>query len=81
MTEHHGKVWWTELNTRDPKAACAFYESLFGWTYDTMPISGGSGNYYVAMRDGRAVAGILDTTAIAGMEDVSPHWFTYFFGH
>lgn len=78
MSENHGKVWWNELNTRDPQAACDYYGATCGWTYDTMPMSGGQGDYFIAMRDGAPTAGILDTTKIPGMEQVPSHWFTYF---
>jgi predicted enzyme related to lactoylglutathione lyase len=78
MSENHGKVCWNELNTRDAKGACDFYAATCGWTYDRMPLDGGTGDYFVAMRDGVPTAGILNITTIPGMEQVRPHWFTYF---
>ena len=78
MSEIHGEVWWNELNTRDPKGACDYYSATCGWSFETMPLDGGDGDYFVAMRDGSPVAGILDITKIQGMEQVPPHWFTYF---
>ena len=78
MSENHGKVWWNELNTRDAKGACDYYAATFGWTYDNMPMDGGAGDYFIAMRDGSPTAGILDIAIIPGMEQVPPHWFTYF---
>ena len=78
MTENHGKVWWNELNTHDAKAARDYYAATCGWTFDNMPLAGGNGDYFVAMRDGVPTAGILDLTAISGMEKVPPHWLTYF---
>jgi predicted enzyme related to lactoylglutathione lyase len=32
IVEEPGALCWTELNTRDPKAAESFYTGLFGWT-------------------------------------------------
>ncbi|MEK6216496.1 MAG: hypothetical protein N2B03_04665, partial [Boseongicola sp.] len=78
MPENHGKVWWNELNTRDAKGACDFYTATCGWIYDSMPMDGGTGDYFVAMRAGVPTAGILDITTIPGLEQVPPHWFTYF---
>ena len=76
--KNHGKVWWNELNTRDAKGARDYYAATCGWTFDTMPMDGGAGDYYIAKRDGAPVAGILDINLIPGMDQVPPHWFTYF---
>lgn len=32
---------WDELVTKDPEAAVTFYESLFGWSHQTMDMGGG----------------------------------------
>ncbi len=34
----HGAISWPELMTSDPKAAAAFYASVFGWESDVMPM-------------------------------------------
>ena len=34
----HGTFYWNELDTHDPKAACAFYGKALGWTFDEMPM-------------------------------------------
>ena len=42
MQEHHGKVWWTELNTRSPDKAIAYYKQIFGWEFEGAPMPGGT---------------------------------------
>ena len=37
----HGAISWPELMTTDPDAAVAFYETVFGWTTETMPMEAG----------------------------------------
>jgi predicted enzyme related to lactoylglutathione lyase len=72
----HGQVVWTELNTRDPEKAKAFYAQALGWTYDAMPIAEG-GTYWVISSGGTTVGGIY-TMADPKFEGVPDHWFTYF---
>jgi uncharacterized protein len=75
MDSAHGKIWWSELMTRDPGGAQRFYAALTGWTFSTMPADGRE--YHVASRDGQPVAGIMDMADLPGMEGIPPHWFTY----
>lgn len=77
MAEDHGTIHWTELMTRDVDAALQYYAGVCGWTYETMPMSDGSGDYHVAMAGERMVAGITDIGALPGFEDASSHWYTY----
>ena len=41
----HGAFSWSELMTSNPKAACEFYGTLFGWKAETMDM--GTGPYHV----------------------------------
>jgi predicted enzyme related to lactoylglutathione lyase len=51
-----GSPSWVDLQTPDPKAAHAFYGSLFGWTpSDLGPDAGG---YALFQKDGANVAGV-----------------------
>jgi len=52
-----GAFSWNELSSTDPKASCAFYTSLFGWTYDTMNM--GQGDYHVIKVGDAAVGGVM----------------------
>jgi uncharacterized protein len=53
----HGAFSWSELMTSDPKAACEFYGTLFGWKVETMDM--GSGSYHVVKVGDAAVGGIM----------------------
>jgi len=76
MSEHHGKIWWNELMTRDVAAAKAYYEATCGWEIVAMPMP--FGDYWVCSHKGTPIAGIMDMD-LAGdsMKGVPPHWFTY----
>ena len=63
---------WNELATRDPDTACAFYDSLFGWTTVLMPEM----DYRTVNVSGRAVGGV--TPMGEGFPSELPtHWLTY----
>lgn len=56
-----GKFVWADLFTTDPAAAAKFYESLFGWTAQTIARTAPSGAqhpFIVLSNDGRPVAGV-----------------------
>lgn len=76
MSDIHGAVWWSELMTRDVKAALDYYKSVCGWTFEEMEMD--SGIYYVGVRDGRPITGIMDMTPMQHLRNAPPHWFTYF---
>ena len=78
MSESHGKVWWNELNTRDTEGAKAYYGSVCGWSFDTMPMQDGSGDYIVAKIGDDMVCGIFDLSLVPGLDEVPSHWMTYF---
>lgn len=75
---HHGKVWWTELNTWDADAAKGYYGEVMGWTFEETATAGTGEQrpYYIAMRDGQPVAGIF-TMVKPMFEGIPDHWFTY----
>ncbi len=75
MSEYHGKIWWNELNTDDPEAAKAFYETVMGWTVETVPMP--TGDYLICKRGEEAVAGIFSIKDLEGFEGIPSHWFTY----
>lgn len=76
MSDMHGRIWWSELMTRDPDAAKAYYAATCGWAFEEMPMEGGE-DYHCALQDGRPTAGIMDMTGLTEMDGVPPHWFTY----
>ncbi|MGO9699169.1 MAG: VOC family protein [Xanthobacteraceae bacterium] len=71
----HGQFHWNELMTRNVEQAKKFYAETMGWSYDAMPMPGGS-TYTIAMADGKPAAGIFD---INGPEykDVPESWMPY----
>ena len=75
MSDNHGKVWWTELMTRDPARAKGFYADICGWSFDEMPME--NGTYHVGKVGDQMVIGIFDISAMEGMEQMPPHWLSY----
>jgi len=67
-----GTPCWVDLMTSDIEKAKSFYTALLGWTYDD---SGPEyGDYSIASKDGRSVAGLMPNSTENGMPDV---WTTY----
>ncbi len=62
---------WNELQTRDTEAAKAFYDAVFGWTYEF-----DASNYGLCLRDGRGQAGMMAIDESWG--DVPSNWAVYF---
>ena len=67
---------WVDLQTTDADAAKAFYSTLFGWTYDDMPMDAG-GTYSIAKLDGDLVAAIASQSAELRAAGAPPAWNTY----
>ena len=69
-----GSPCWIDLMTSDPEKAKSFYNTLFGWTYETGDQEK-YGGYITASKDGKMVAGIMQKQENMGqMPDV---WSTY----
>jgi predicted enzyme related to lactoylglutathione lyase len=51
-----GAWFWNELWSSDEHKALAFYESMFGFTHDTVNM--GTGDYYLLNHDGKPRAGV-----------------------
>ena len=75
MSEHHGKIWWSELICDDPAAAIAYYQKTAGWTFSEMPSPDGS-PYHIASLADQPVAGIMKRPADMPAE-APPTWMTY----
>jgi uncharacterized protein len=74
MSDSHGLVWWTELSTRDPDAARAYYGAICGWEWESMPM--GDGLYWMGKKDGVPLVGVMDIRE--GFDGVPANWFSYF---
>ncbi len=75
MSETHGTIHWTELNTHDVEAAKAYYTKVCGWTIESMPMD--DGDYHVAKKGDQMVAGIFDLSHMPEMKEMQSHWLTY----
>jgi uncharacterized protein len=67
-----GYIYWNELLTSDVEAAKEFYAATIGWTFSSMPTSGGS--YWIFTPPG------AEQPAGGMMQFEGPptnHWFTY----
>jgi predicted enzyme related to lactoylglutathione lyase len=67
-----GDWMWNELMTPDEKKALAFYESVFGYTHDTMDM-GPQGSYYLLKTGDTMRAGLMRSP----MSDTPPMWVPY----
>jgi hypothetical protein len=75
IADEDGAVTWTELSTRMPERAHAFYGGLFGWTFAESDMPGM--RYTLIESEGRHVGGLF--TMPAEMPAAVPaHWMTYF---
>ena len=73
--EHHeGKVIWADLVTPDVAGAKRFYGQLLGWTFND--IHTGTGDYSVALLDGRPAGGLFQRAMRPG-EQRQPAWLTF----
>jgi uncharacterized protein len=66
---------WTELVTKDPAGAQAFYGALFDWTWKASETS--AVEYYEIHRGGRPIGGLLPMSG-QRWADVPPGWMPYF---
>lgn len=69
-----GAFCWSELNTRDPEAAKAFYPQVFDWGVHS---SAGPMEYSEWQLDGESIAGMMAMPPMVPAE-VPPYWLVYF---
>ena len=56
----HGEINWVDLCTDDTGAARAFYSEMFGWAFeDQVDEESGESVYYLALKAGKPVAGLM----------------------
>jgi predicted enzyme related to lactoylglutathione lyase len=71
-----GSFCWIELGTSDQPAAKNFYQQLFGWTSDDMPM--GPSDFYTMFKlNGREVAAGYTLRPGQRSAGVPPHWMLY----
>jgi len=71
-----GDFCWIELGTTDQNGAKQFYQSLFGWTPNDMPM-GPDGVYTIFRINGRDCAAGYTLTAEERAQHLPPHWNLY----
>jgi len=71
-----GSFCWFELYTSDQNAAKSYYNSLFGWTANDMPM--GPGDFYTMFElEGRATGAACTLRPEQKAQGVPPHWMVY----
>src|SRR5665213_1072562 len=71
-----GAPTWFETLTNDVGRAKQFYESLFGWTGESMSAPGYE--YVTFKRGGDSLAGMMRITPAMADAKLEPHWSVYF---
>jgi uncharacterized protein len=74
MAWSHGQFHWNELMTRDVERAKKFYADAMGWSFEAMPMPGGT--YWIAKAGGAPAAGIFDING-PEYEGVAEAWMPY----
>jgi predicted enzyme related to lactoylglutathione lyase len=70
----HGKFCWNELSTRNLEREKKFYADALGWSYEGMPMEGGT--YWLIKMDGEAVGGMFDASD-PSYNDLPESWLSY----
>ena len=72
-----GKTFvWHEVYAASSQASVDFYTKALDWGVEEFPMEG-MGVYKMLVANGQAVAGVMGTKEMPGMEDVPPHWSVY----
>lgn len=76
MSDTHGKIYWSEVMTRDFEGVKEFYAKVLGWTFSHM--DGMEDTYALAHAGGdMPCAGIGSMDEMGLDKSIPPHWFTY----
>lgn len=71
-----GRFCWLELATTDIDSARSFYQELFGWEYNDVPMGEGS-VYRMPHLRGRDIAGMYNLGPDQRSQGIPPHWLPY----
>ncbi len=75
ITGENGALCWADLNTPDRERARAFYQALFGWSFD--PGKDTSADPYLHIKNGETFIGGVPPEAHRN-KHAPPHWLIYF---
>jgi predicted enzyme related to lactoylglutathione lyase len=73
MTRQHGTPAWTELLTRDPEAAKAFFTASLGWRFEAFDLEDGA--YWVIFA-GDTLVGGMGSIESGDIETGESYWLT-----
>jgi len=72
----HGTFSWVDLSTTDQAAGKSFYQELFGWDAEDIPVS--EGVFYTMFSiEGKNVAALSELQAEMKTQGVPSHWNSY----
>lgn len=79
LVDHHapGTIAWIDLATHDPAAACRFYNELFGWRAEAMPMPEGEGSYITFYAADARVGGLYAMGPRMKGLGIPSHWKLY----
>jgi uncharacterized protein len=75
ITNEPGGLAWEDLRTTDPDAARAFYEAVFGFTFQALDGAGADYTMFHLPGDDAPLGGM---GGMMGAEGAPPHWLVYF---
>jgi len=74
-----GALTWTELHTRDTRAAAAFYTQLLGWSAKTGGEGANAYTEFTPQGGSYPTAGMMDMAHMGPQAaNIPPHWLPYF---
>jgi predicted enzyme related to lactoylglutathione lyase len=76
VVNENGAFCWSEINTRDPDAAEAFYEDVFGWSFEDREFEG-PGTYTIVSVGDNGFGGLMDMRGRVP-DEVPANWLVYF---
>jgi uncharacterized protein len=76
LVNEPGAFSWSEINTRDPETAKAFYGDVFVWSFEDKEFEG-AGAYTTVSVNGNSIGGLVDITDRLPAE-IPAHWLVYF---
>ena len=68
---------WFELATIGTADALRFYQALFGWTAERVPMGGDMGDYLMLQQSEASVGAMFELTPATGLGHIPPNWSGY----
>lgn len=71
-----GTLCWTETQSTKPAQEIAFYQAVFGWQSETIPLGDGT-TYTLFRKQGDVVAGLRPAPKTTPDLDIQSHWYAH----